>query len=464
MRNDGIESSSFRDPCGFVFYQGGIIYRQINKSYQGAYDLLMESGLYKALADAGKIVSHTEAAIEPPHKEPAYKVISPEPVPFVSYPYEWCFGQLKDAALATLDIQKTALEYGMALKDATAYNIQFFGYRPVLIDTLSFEPYTQGEPWVAYRQFCQHFLAPLALMAHRDVRLNQMLKLYLDGIPLDLAARLLPRNTKWKFSLLTHIHLHAKSQTRYADKGVEKKPGGMSKHAYMGLIDSLESAIRKLRWQPRDTEWADYYDQTNYTEQSFADKQKLVQNFLDRASPVTVWDLGANDGSFSRLALEKNAEVIAFDIDPAAVEKCYREVVSNKDDRLLPLLMDFTNPSPAIGWENRERMPLPARGHPDLALMLALIHHLAIGANVPLGRIAQFAAGLCNFLVIEFVPKSDSQVQRMLSFREDVFPDYSKEAFEAEFQNHFRILETARVGDSQRDLYLMQLREPTEAA
>src|SRR6185436_4959816 len=190
--NNGQLSASFRDPSGFLFSRGGILYRQVNRAYQKEYARLMESGLYEKLVKAGLLIPHVEVDQPPAVEVDALKVIQPDRVPFISYPYEWSFGQLKSAALATLSIQKRALKMGMSLKDASAYNIQFVHGKATLIDTLSFEVYEEGEPWVAYRQFCQHFLAPLALMALKDVRLNQLLRVYIDGVPLDLVSELLP--------------------------------------------------------------------------------------------------------------------------------------------------------------------------------------------------------------------------------------------------------------------------------
>ena len=213
----------------------------------------------------------------PAESDAAFKIIQPERVPFISYPYEWSFSQLKDAALATLSIQKRALKLDMSLKDASAYNIQFVRGKATLIDTLSFEIYKEGEPWVAYRQFCQHFLAPLALMAYRDVRLSQLLRVYIDGVPLDLASELLPAKTRFNFGLLTHIHIHAGAQKKYSDKVVAPRKGGMSKQAMTGLIESLESTIKKLTWKPAGTEWGDYYDNTNYSDSAFEHKKQLVQ-------------------------------------------------------------------------------------------------------------------------------------------------------------------------------------------
>ena len=207
-------SASFRDPSGFLFSQNGILFRQINRTYSEDYARLMDSGLYEKLVKANVLIPHVEVDQAPAEKEAAFKVIQPERVPFISYPYEWSFSQLKDAALATLSIHKRALKLGMSLKDASAYNIQFVHGKAMLIDTLSFEVYKAGEPWTAYKQFCQHFLAPLTLMSYRDIRLSQLLRVYIDGVPLDLVSELLPFKTKFNFGLLTHIHVHASSQKR----------------------------------------------------------------------------------------------------------------------------------------------------------------------------------------------------------------------------------------------------------
>ena len=193
--NDGAPGGSFRDPSGFVYERDGVLYRRVHRSYAAHYDRLMDSGLYAALVGDGLLVPHEEVGPRGGEQDP-YATLRPERVAFVSYPYEWCFSQLKDAALTTLRIQERALGFDMTLKDASAYNIQFHRGRPVLIDTLSFECYEEGVPWVGYRQLCQHFLAPLALMAHRDVRLGGLLRLHLDGIPLDLASTLLPARTR----------------------------------------------------------------------------------------------------------------------------------------------------------------------------------------------------------------------------------------------------------------------------
>jgi hypothetical protein len=455
-RSGGQLPASFRDPSGFLFSRGGVLYRQVNRKYEKEYVRFMESGLYEKLVKAGLLIPHGEVDQELAVSDSAYKILQPERVLFISYPYEWSFGQLKDAALATLSIQRRALKVGMSLKDASAYNIQFVRGKPTLIDTLSFEIYKEGQPWVAYRQFCQHFLAPLALMALRDIRLNQLLRVYIDGVPLDLASELLPSRTRLNFGLLTNIHLHAGAQKKYSGAEVKSRSGTMSKQAMTGLIDGLDSAIRKLEWKPGGTEWGNYYDITNYSDAAFEHKKQLVGEWSARMKPGLVWDLGANNGVFSRVAGAAGGYVVSSDIDPAAVEQNYRQVKSAKEENLLPMLIDLTNPSPSIGWANDERDSFGARGPADLVLALALIHHLAISNNVPLPQVADFFAKTGKWLIIEFVPKSDSQVQKLLVSREDIFPRYTREGFEAAFKQRFQICEAVNVREAERVLYLME--------
>jgi ribosomal protein L11 methylase PrmA len=454
----GIEPGSFRDPSGFLFWQDGVLYRQVNLSYREHFDLLKTSGLYQQLTAGDQLITHEECDPGLARTADAYKVIRPVLVPFISYPYEWCFSQLKDAALTTLSIQKRALQRGLSLKDSSAYNIQFLGSRPVLIDSLSFEAYREGEPWTAYRQFCQHFLAPLALMSLVDIRLGQLLRVYIDGIPLDLASGLLPGKTKLNPGLAAHIHLHAASQARYADKTVDKTAvtRKMNKTSFLGLIDNLEATTAGLTIKRAGSEWGEYYDITNYSPAAAEHKAETVRHFLDRVRPASVWDLGANNGVFSREASRRAIPTVAFDIDPDAVEQNYLQCRAEKDAYLLPLLVDLTNPSPSLGWSHRERMSFMERGTPDVTLALALIHHLAIANNVPLVDLARFFAALGPWLVLEFVPKSDSQVQRLLATRQDIFPDYTPEGFEQAFSSVYRIEARTQLRESERTMYLLE--------
>jgi len=452
------QAASFRDPNGFIFSREETIYRQVNIAYQGNFDFLIESGLYNQLVKEGLLIPHRETNAPPLDPENSYKILIPEKIEFISYPYEWSFNQLKDAALTTLSIQKKALEFGMSLKDSSGYNIQFHHGRPILIDTLSFEIYPEGKPWVSYRQFCQHFLAPLSLMAYQDIRLGNLLKSFIDGIPLDLTSRMLPFRSRLAPSLLIHIHLHASGQKRYAGEKLDTTQR-FNKTSLLGLIDSLETGIKQLKWSVNKTGWSNYYqDEQSYTAEGLAHKQQLVSEFISQVKPGIVWDLGANTGLFSRLASESGAFTLAFDFDPAVVDRNYQEVVSRKETHLLPLLQDLTNPSPAIGWQNRERDSLKDRANADLVMALALIHHLIIGNNVPLESLVGFFQTLSKWLIIEFVPKSDPQVRRLLVAREDIFESYTQDEFERRFQEQFIIHRSEPIRDSSRRLYFMEIR------
>ena len=457
-------AASFRDPAGFVFRHEGQIYRQINVAGKECYDSLLGSGLYNTLINDGLLIEHEETDVCSPEPDRFYKILKPAQIGFISYPWEWSFSQLKDAALATLQIQKKAIGHGMSLKDCSAFNIQFIASSPVFIDTLSFEPYREGEPWVAYRQFCQHFLAPLALMSRCDIRLQQLWRAYMDGIPLDLASKLLPWQTWLSLSLLTHLHLHASSQNYFAGKAPASiSRSRVSRNAMLGIIDSLESGINSLNFTAKDTEWGDYYACTNYTEASVYHKKTLLESFFSRIGiQRLIWDLGANTGMFSRIAARYGELVAAFDIDPVAVEKNYLYCKNEQAAQILPLLLDLTNPSPAIGWENAERMSLLERGPADTVMALALLHHLAISNNLPLPHIADFFFRICRYLIIEFVPKADSQVQRLLASRADIFPNYDEASFEAAFSKHFNLLAREKIIESQRTLYLFATRQPAD--
>lgn len=459
MTVNNLVPASFRDPSGFLFNHQGVLYRQINTFYKEDYEQFVHSGLYSSLVERGWLISHQGVGIAFPRPDIGYKVIKPEPIPFISYPYEWCFSQMKDAALLTLEVQKKALEHGMLLKDCSAYNIQFQKGRPVFIDTLSFERYREGQPWVAYRQFCQHFLAPLSLMSRTDIRLSQLLRIYIDGVPLDLAGTLLPFRSLSNVYLLSHIHLHSKSQSYFSDKKAKLKGRKMGRLALRGIVDSLYTAVKKMRWKSRKKGWAEYYEDTNYSSNALEDKRQLVSDYLDELKPQIVWDLGANIGFFSRLAGDKGIYTVSIDGDPAAVEKNYIECIKRGETNILPLVIDLINPSPGIGWENQERMSLLERGPADVVLALALVHHLAISNNVPFSKISEFFKNIAKKLIIEFVPKSDSQVQGLLSSRQDIFKDYTAPAFESEFSKYFIVESCTQIHDSERTVYLMTNKE-----
>lgn len=449
--------SSFRDPSAQVYSIDDVIYRQINENAYEQYRHLMNSGLYQRLIALDYLVPHKEVDLRFAQNASARVVIQPEKIQFISYPYEWCFSQLKDAATLTLEITKIALEYGMILKDASAYNVQFQNGKPLFIDTNSFEIYQTGHPWMAYSQFCRHFLAPLVLMTEVDASLSRMLALNVNGISLELASKLLPLKTWFSFSILAHIHIHAKSQKKYSDRShVGLKKMQITRIGLLGLLDNLSSVITGLKQRNVKTEWGNYYNQTNYSTTASSHKVNVIQKLIKTANPKKIWDLGANNGFYSQIGASLGAYVVSFDIDPVAVEANYQNIKKNRIQHILPLIQDLTNPSASIGWAHLERDSLAERSSVDLVMALALIHHLAISNNIPLARIADYFSGLGDYLIIEFVPKEDSQVQRLLASRDDIFEEYNFDGFKKSFLLYFNILEEISINETCRRIYLMK--------
>lgn len=295
-------------------------------------------------------------------------------------------------------------------------------------------------------------------MKYKDIRLNQLFRIFIDGIPLDLTSTLLPLRSYLKPFLFFHVHLHSKSQKYFSSKTLNVMNHKMSSLSFKGLIDSLESAIKNMKWKLGTSEWSGYYIDTNYSHSALEHKKSLVSEFLDKINAKNVWDLGANVGIFSRIASNKKIPTISFDSDAIAIEKSYVDCINNGEKYLLPLVLDLTNPSPSIGWENKERISLQERGPANTVFALALIHHLVVTNNLPLNFVAHFLSKLGTFLIIEFVPKHDSYFQRLLLNRVDIFADYTQENFEHEFKKYFIIENSTRIRESQRTLYLMKKR------
>lgn len=458
-------ASSYRDPAGFVFSYRDTIYRQINKAGKKDFQHFINSGLYDALSGEQLIVRHVEVkkAKEFTPDPERFTIIEPEQIPFISYPYEWSFAQLKDAALLTLRIQEIAMTHGMILKDASAYNIQFIGKRPIFIDTLSFAIYEPGSPWEGYKQFCEHFIAPLAVARYTTYDALKLLQANLEGVPLNLACSLLPKRARLNPGIFSHLYLHNASQRRFEKSGAkskneaqEVKTRQMSNLAFQGLMASLERTIKSLKPPKSQTEWGDYYNFTNYSEKGFKEKHLLVKKFLQEVKPAPkmVWDFGANNGEFSQIAAEHGIYTVAWDIDPIAVGRNYLH--KEQVNTMLPLIQDCVSPSPPLGWMGGERESLFERGPADITFALALIHHLAIGRNLPLPRIADFLAATSKHVIIEFVPKGDSKVDILLASRKDIFPEYDIEHFEAAMKRHFKLVRKESIPHTKRTLFLFR--------
>jgi hypothetical protein len=447
--------SSFRDPSGYVFVEKDIIYRRVNGSYLNTFSKLVESGLYDNLVDKGWLIPH-----EITEKEDDFFIIKPEQLSLITYPYEWSFSQLKDAALLTLRVHKSALHYGMLLKDATAFNVQFHKGNPVFIDTLSFDVYKHGTPWGAYGQFCRHFLAPLLLMKHVSPDLNKLHVSFLDGVPLDIASKMLPTKTHFSLFIKANIHMHAKAFNKYKGTFETNKKPTISLHTQNNIIQNMIDYISKLTLNS-ETEWGDYYTLSNYDDEGFRVKETTVKRWIKKYALKNIWDIGGNNGHFSRHLQSDCDTIICSDIDPMAVDVNYRTVKKNNEKNIFPLLIDYTNQSPGIGFANEERTPFHHRIQKlqvDCILALALIHHLAISANCTFEMLANSFSGISEWLLIEFVHPDDSWVNKLLQSKREarnLFDYYNKQEFETIFEQFYDVREILDIPTSKRTLYLM---------
>jgi ribosomal protein L11 methylase PrmA len=386
-------------------------------------------------------------------------------IPFVSYPYEWTFGMLKDAALLHLDLLAQALEENFTLKDGTAYNVQWAGDRPVFIDVLSFERVTRGQLWAGYRQFCQTFLYPLFLQAYKDVPFQPWLRGCLDGITPEQCANLMSLRDMVRPGVLKHAWLHAwlEGSERVRESNVQQnlKRAGSNTSLTKALVAGLTQIIRRLAWNPPDSKWSGYAANTTYSSTDAQRKADFVRAAVAARPAGLVWDLGCNTGDYSRIAAENAECVVAMDADHLAVERLYqslrktRAIASNKAGRqlILPLVSNFVDPSPNLGWRGRERKTLAERGRPELILCLALIHHLVIGAGVPMRELLQWLAALGSRLVIEFVGKDDAMVQQLLRNKRDNYGDYDPDLFDRWLHEFFEVVRSERLESGTRVLY-----------
>ena len=451
MTNVARHPASFKDPAGFIFEANGKIFRQVNKVYSLQYQHLMESGLYSQLVKNNQLISHTSITENLTGDEEWFHTLLPEQLSFISYPYEWCFDQLKDAALLTLSVLRTSLDKGMILKDATPFNIQFLNGKPLFIDTLSFDRYDETLPWIAYRQFCETFLFPLYLEHYLKIDCIKLLSNYIHGIPVDVTAKLLPWKSKWNLGVRLHVLLQNNVRIRNT---TNKTQSTFSKQKLLNLITHLESIIRNLSsGYPPISTWSNYYDETILGKEYLNQKEAILKKFLGSISYKSVIDLGANDGHFSRLLANENKMVLAVDSDSRCINNLYQSIKGEKLTNILPLIIDFSNPSPAIGFNNTERSSFDQRAKSDLVLALALIHHLVIGKNIPLTELAAHFASMAPQLIIEFVPKEDEKVKQLLSGRADIFSTYDAASFEAFFSRYYKILAKELIPGTTRILY-----------
>lgn len=457
MTSTVIHPASYRDPSGHIFTKEETIYRQVNLSFKDHFDHFIQSGCYRHLVERGLLIPHEQINANLTGDPNYYTTLKPEAIRYISYPYEWSFDMLKDAALLTLQLIRETLQFGMILKDATPYNVQWHRNRFIFIDTLSFEKYEE-KPWIAYRQFCETFLGPLLLMHYSKQPLQQLQLSWPDGIPLTTIHSLLPKKSRWNIHVYVHIHLHAKIS---AKKGQSKKtPSRLSRQKLLNLISSLELLLSNLHPDTVQSTWSGYYKEAAERMDYLDLKKEIITGWIKLIPALeTAADLGANEGEFSRLLAAKGIEVMAADFDPYCINNLYNAIKKNSEKGIQPLIIDLANPSPAIGINNKERASFIQRTRVDMALALALVHHLAIGKNIPFARLSDFFSQLTEYLIIEFIPIADEKVQLLVNQKPAISDQYNQDSFELAFKKNFIIEKQQPVGSSGRLLYLMKKKQ-----
>ena len=460
-----VNAGSFRDPSGQIFSRNGTVYRSIFAHGIKEFVAARDSGVHKKLITDGLLIPHEEVAFGDWAPKGTVSCLKHPRIPMVSYPWEWPFSLLKDAALIHLDAMEALVPSGFWLRDASAFNIQFCREGLCLIDTLSVGRRIPESPWPAYGQFCAHFLAPLALAAYGDVRTLSMWRNYIDGYPLDLVVKFLPFWRKCNPGLLMHLIMHARAQNmadRKEDIGKETsvKKAKVNDRGLIGILRSLHKTVEGIKWKRTSEVWEEYGEIRTYQAEDVANKSHYVDRVVKRLQPEVVWDLGANTGEFSLIAASHGGFVVSIDGDPACTEHIYEKSTKEGDrgKRILPLTMDLANPSPGLGWRSQERMGLEDRGPADLVLALALVHHLVLSSCIPLSLIAEWFGSLGKYLLVEFVPRSDPMVKKLLANRGEEHLPYNLDLFLADFQKIFDFVDQTDLHNG-RLLFLCKLRQ-----
>lgn len=456
------EPGSFRDRNNLVFYGSGSVYRGLSKQAFENWEALNSKTFFKEYAKKGLIIGTENSDLNKENLSTAvtdnwFAFLKHQPVPFISYPYEWSFGMLKDAALLQLELMLASLAEGMILKDSTPYNIQWQGSSPVFIDIPSFEKLNAGEPWAGYRQFCEMYLFPLMLTSYKNISHIPFLRGNLEGIPLDQMDNLLSLRDYLRPGVLLHVYLHSKAQDKYSstrrDIKSDLRKSGFNKALIEANVKRLKKLVQALSWKISKTEWSHYSSFRTYTDNELEMKKEFVQKASATQRWKLAWDLGCNTGEFTQLISDQCDYVIGMDIDPLAIEFFYQNLKKTRVTTILPLINNLADPSPGLGWMNLERKILKDRGKPNLVLCLALIHHVVLSANIPLNDFIQWLASLEGALIIEYVTKEDPMVKVLLQNKEDNFSDYNQEYFENSLKTFFDIQNSQKMESGTRIIY-----------
>ena len=454
------EPGSFRDPDTRVFHHDGAVFRALTARALTDWRRLADTRFYGRFTEQGHLVGTREVTgrEDLPALAPIWAaVLEHARIPVISYPYEWSFGMLQDAALLQLDVTLAALDEDMTLKDATPFNVQWTGARPTFIDLGSFTAYEPGDPWAGYRQFCETFLYPLFLQAYRNAPFHPWLRGRLDGMTAGECLSLLSARDCLRPGVLAHVYLQAKAQTRYEDSDgnvkAELHAAGFGAALIRNNVARLRRTVAGLRWTPARSTWSEYTREHGYDDADLERKASFVRRVLGSRRWSLVWDVGCNTGTYSRMAAGHADYVLALDADHVVIDRLYRTLREEGHTTILPLVADLADPSPGLGWRGRERRPLADRCSPRLILCLALVHHLVIGRNIPLADFTDWLAGFGAEVILEFVDRGDPMVKRLLRHREGQAFDYSREAAEAALARHFDLVGQAALASGTRTVY-----------
>jgi ribosomal protein L11 methylase PrmA len=454
------EDGSFRDRSGRIIYSSGSVFRVLSQEALTTWETLNKSKFFKEQLSSGVLVPTERLenhALNLPEEWPA--VLQHEKIPFVSYPYEWTFSMLKDAALLQLELLLSALQDGFILKDATPYNVQWKGAKPVFIDILSFKQLSKGEPWTGYKQFCEMHLFPLWLIAYKDIPYHSWMRGSIDGIPVEEFARLLSLRDLMRTGVFMHAYLQSKLQSKYSNNRSsvrsELKSIGFHQDLIRKNVIGLRKIVQNLEWKSLKSEWSDYATDNSYSADDQKKKVEFVQNAVQSKQWDLVWDLGCNVGIFSRIAAKNAKYVVAMDADHLTVERLYHELKKEKSDNILPLVMNLADSSPGLGWRGQERKSLIDRGRPDLMLCLALVHHMVISANIPLNEFVRWLSEVGSSVIIEFPLKEDPMVRHLLLNKDDQYSEYTLPTFERLISSHFNIHAREELSNRTRVLFFL---------
>ena len=457
------EKGSFRDRNNQVFRFGDRVLRGISENALQNWHLLEQSMVFQSYSVSGNIIVSRllteDMAGQVPQIEddPWNAWLEHDCIPFINYPYEWCFEMLKDAALLHLDLLEAGLQDNITLKDASAFNIQFMGADAVFIDIPSFEPYQPGMPWTGFRQFCQHFLYPLMLQSYKKISFRNWQRGNVEGITPYECNQLMSLRDRLRPGVFSLVYLQSKIVAAMGNKKTsmlsEARESEFGKEIILVNVRKLRRIIRGLAWKPARSEWSEYKTDNSYDTECFNRKCDFVRQVAAQESRKRVWDIGCNTGHFSRLFAENSDYVVSMDIDELSVQKFYLELKQERNTKILPLVFDLTNPSPSLGWRCEERLALADREPPTLILCLALIHHLVISGNVPLTNVLEWLASFKCELVIEMLSKQDEMVQKLLLNKTDQYPEFTVEGFEAIASQYFVTKEKETVMPARRFLY-----------